>query len=144
MSEYRDLSRLPDDDAYWAALESRITGELGPRIREGASDPGGAPVALGGARDARDVRVRDDAGWWAPLEQRAWRLAGLAIAAGLAAVLLLPRDPSPSSTDAAGTIALGPAAFLLPTDPALAAPLASARPPSIATLVLPAEGAPRE
>ena len=130
MSEYRDLSKLPDDDAYWSALESRITGELGPRIRDAR-----VTTALGS----------DDAGWWAPLERRALRLAGLAIAGGLAAVLLLPRDPSPEIPDAALAAALrGPTAFMLPTDPALAAPLATAGPPAVATLVLPAEATPRE
>jgi hypothetical protein len=66
MSEYRDLSRLPDDQAYWDALESRV---------------------LAGLQDERAVQP---AGWSAPLAGRALGLGALAAAAALAALLLVP------------------------------------------------------
>jgi hypothetical protein len=73
MTELRDLSRLPDDAAYWANLEARILADVGKPASAGReSEPLG------------------------PLAARAWSLSGFAAAATIAALLLLPsRSSSP-------------------------------------------------
>lgn len=107
MTEFRDLSRLPDDPAYWEQLESSITGSLAPLVRAGA--------------ESRQT-------WWSPITRQAWALGGLALAAALAVLLLAPprRDDGPSATG-----------WLRPPEsaPAVTAFLASERPPSVATLL---------
>jgi hypothetical protein len=73
MTELRDLSRLPEDPAYWADLEARIVGAAG--------------------KSASPERESEPLG---PLASRAWSLSGLAAAATIAALLLLPsRSSSP-------------------------------------------------
>lgn len=97
MTDYRDLSELPDDDAYWQSLEASVM----ERVGTGA-----------GAKDA----------WVQPLVRRAPVLGWLA-AAGLAALLFLPRmrdvhaDPLPFLEFPDDPLA---AAFLAPSPPALA------------------------
>ena len=79
MSVLHDLSKLPKDPAYWARLEARISAQLGPVVD-----------ALPGREDRKE--------WWTPVSARAWALGSLALAAGLAALLLLPpreADPAP-------------------------------------------------
>jgi hypothetical protein len=66
MTDPRGLSRLPEEEEYWDALESRILAGLEDEVAAG-----GAPV-LG------------------PLAARAWALGFLAAAAGLVALLALP------------------------------------------------------
>lgn len=109
MTEFRELSRLPTDQAYWDRLEARITGELVPAVH-----------ALASARP----------NWWAPVATRAWALGSLAIAAGIAALLLLPpradEDPAPS-----GLLRM-PAG-----DPALIAFVSAVEPPALASLMFP-------
>jgi hypothetical protein len=65
MSDLRDLSELPNDEAYWRNLESRVLDDLRARQREGGGDEM----------------------WFHPLAKRAAGLGWLA-AAGLAALLL--------------------------------------------------------
>ena len=108
MTEFKDLSRLPDDPEYWNRLEARITAELGPSVR-----------ALAAARP----------GWWAPVATRAWGLGGLAIAAGIAALLLLPSRAS-EATSPAGI-------FRVPDDPAMVAFVSAPEPPPLASLMIP-------
>ena len=109
MSELRDLSKLPTDQAYWDRLEARITAELGPAVQT-----------------LSPSRTLD---WWAPLSARAWALGGLAAAAGLAAILLLPaRSPSPAPSTAG--------LFTLPgSDPATLALVSANEPPALASLL---------
>ena len=130
MSEDRELSglsELPVDAAYWAALERRVTGELGPRVRA----LGGEPARPG----LRVVAARPAAAWWPPTRARTAALGALAAAAALLVALLPPR----TSSDHALT---GAAAFLPASgDPAVVAMLGARTPPSIAALVLPAGGA---
>ena len=129
MSEHRELSELPEDDAYWAALERRVTGELGPRVRALAGEQAGFDVrAATGARATR---------WWPPTRARTLALGGLAAAAALVVAML----PAPAPAGAALT---GPAAFLPASgDPMVVAMLGAPAPPSLASLVLPAVGRPR-
>src|SRR5687767_4433632 len=126
MSEHRELSELPEDDAYWAALERRVTGELEPKVRALAiarAEPG-----------ERVVRAAPAAAWWPPTGARALALGGLAAAAALLVALLPPRTPS-------GAAFTGPAAFLPASgDPTVVAMLGAPAPPSLASLVLPAGG----
>jgi hypothetical protein len=65
MSDLRDLSELPDDEAYWRSLESRILDDLSAGQRDGGGDET----------------------WFHPLAKQAAGLGWLA-AAGLAALLL--------------------------------------------------------
>lgn len=111
MTEYRDLSKLPDDPAYWAALESRITGDLAPALRSAAL-------------------ARTTGGWWAPVARRAGVLAGLAVAAGIAALFLIPPRPPAAP--------LSPTGILRPPsgDPLITAFVTSAAPPGIASLII--------
>ena len=114
MSEFRGLSRLPDDPGYWDSLEQRITDELGPRVRAGL--PAVEP-------------------WWTPLAVRSWGLVGLAAAAGLAAVLLLP--PRVTASAPPSGLLRGPE-----SDPALQLFAAAEEPPAVSSLILPTvEGA---
>jgi hypothetical protein len=118
MTELPEFSGLPDDAAYWDELEARIMANLGPRVRAG------------------DVRREE---WWAPIAAKAWGLGGLAAAAGLAAVLLVPsRTHAPEHAAAQGLLRLSI------HDARLAPFVTSASPPSIATLVLPPPGRNRE
>jgi hypothetical protein len=112
MTEFRDLSRLPADQHYWDQLESRITGELGPLVRESVRRPA----------------------WWSPLARRAWWLGGIAAAAALGALWLLPARPSPG--------AAAPSGFLKPpdNDPTLVAFVAAPSPPSVGALMLTTPG----
>lgn len=109
MTEFRDLSKLPTDQQYWDRLEARITGELGPAVH-----------ALASARP----------NWWAPVATRAWALGSLAIAAGIAALLLLPPRAAEDSV---------PTGLLrMPTDdPALIAFVSAEEPPALASLMFP-------
>ena len=114
MSEFRELSKLPKDPEYWDRLEAKITAELGPLVR-----------ALPETRPE----------WWAPLATRAWALGGLAAAAGLAALFLVPPRTAPAAA---------PAGLLrLPDNPALVAFVSAPEPPSLAALMVPASGSNR-
>ena len=106
MDDYRELSRLPDDEAYWDELEARVMSGLGPRV----------------ARTAE---------WWAPLATRAYALGAIAVAAGVAALLLVPgRSAAPP--------AVGAGLFRMPDDdPAFVAVLSAPAPPLLGTLLLP-------
>lgn len=110
MMDFRELSRLPRDPGYWKGLEDRIVAELGPRVRDGAEA---------------------SAGWWAPLAARAWRLGGLAAAAGLAALLVLPPRAAERQTAPFGLLRLPE------DDPALVALLAGSEPPELASMLIP-------
>jgi hypothetical protein len=107
MKELRELSKLPTDQAYWVELEARML-----------------------ERDGGTAGRRNDekTGWWTPLASRAGALVGLAAAAGIAALLLVP----PRTQRAA----INPTVlFQLPNDPTMAAFLASPTPPSLASLI---------
>jgi hypothetical protein len=112
MTELRDLSRLPVDESYWEGLEARIVGELGPRVRQG---------------------VVTRPGWWTPLVEHAWAFGGLAAAAMLALVLVMPER----------TYTASPIAEMLlrpdDADPALVDFIAAPAPPRLAALVFPAQ-----
>ena len=108
MSEFRELSKQPKDPEYWNRLEARITAELGPLVR-----------ALPETRPE----------WWAPLATRALALGGLAAAAALAALLLVP----PRARPAAPTTGL----LRLPDNPALIAFVSAPEPPKLASLMIP-------
>lgn len=113
MRELRNLSKLPANPEYWERLEARMLG-------------GRAAGWQGG----------NGSGWWIPLATRAGALSGLAAAAGIAALLLVPprtRGEAPSSV----------VLFRLPDDPAMNAFLSSPAPPSVGSLlVLPLRSAP--
>jgi len=108
MTEFRDLSKLPTDQEYWDRLEARVTGELAPAVR-----------ALASARP----------NWWAPVATRAWGLGGLALAAGIAALLLLP--PRTAENPVPAGLLRMPA-----DDPALIAFVSAAEPPTLASLMM--------
>ena len=83
--------------------------ELGPRVREAAE----------GRR-----------GWWAPVAARAVPLAGLALAASIAALILVPRAPEQE--------ALSEKLLRTPErDPTVAAFVSAPAPPPLVSLVLP-------
>jgi hypothetical protein len=107
MSEYPDLSRLPEDPAYWNDLESRV---------------------LAGLHTGEAVEVIEQDGWLAPLATRALAIGGLAAAAAIAAILLLPaRSPAP--------LAVG-GLLRMPDDPIVAAFVAAEAPPALTSLLL--------
>jgi hypothetical protein len=110
MSDFRELSKLPDDPCYWSDLETRVLSELGPAVRE---------------------RVWETEGWWAPLAKRAWVLGGLALAAGVAALLLMPPRSVNGRAVPAGLLRV-PA-----TDSTVISFVSAPAPPPLATLVLP-------
>jgi hypothetical protein len=110
MTESRDLSRLPVDQTYWDGLEAKIMADLGPLVRA-AAEP--RPT------------------WFGPLAARAWRLSGLAIAAGVAALILAPPRLAESAAAPTGLLRL-PA-----DDPTITAFVAAPAPPALASLVLP-------
>jgi hypothetical protein len=107
MSDMRELSRLPNDPEYWAALEARIVTGLPPRV-ESVS------------------RAQD--GWLEPLAARAWGLGVLAAAAVVATLLLVPRR----TTDASAGLLRLPQ-----EDATFAAFVSAPAPPSLGSLVLP-------
>jgi hypothetical protein len=76
MIEPRELSKLPDDPAYWARLESRIEGAVLADLASSAAVP-----------ETRE--------WYAPLVARAWWLTGLAAAAAVLVMLVPRQTPSP-------------------------------------------------
>jgi hypothetical protein len=108
MTEFRELSKLPADQEYWDRLEARITGELAPAVHALASG-------------------RPD--WWAPVARRAWALGGLAVAAGIAALLLLP-PRSPEDAIPTGLLRIPD------DDPALIAFVSAAEPPPLVSLMI--------
>ena len=81
MSDLRNLSNLPGNQAYWDELEKRIVAGLGPR----------APAR---------------AEWWMPLAARAGALGALAAAAAIAALILMPARDEPAVVSAAGLLLL--------------------------------------
>ena len=105
MRELRDLSKLPADPDYWVELEARV--------QERAV---GAVGAVG-------------PGWWAPLASRALGLGGLAIAAGIAALLLVPPRTRVSAAPQSGLLRL-------PDDPAMIAFLSAPAPPPLASFII--------
>jgi hypothetical protein len=79
MMQPDELSKLPDDPAYWARLQSRVEGAvLGDLVSAPVSPP--SPQAA--------------SAWYTPLARRAWWLSGLAAAAAIA-VALVPRESAP-------------------------------------------------
>ena len=108
MRELRDLSKLPNEQAYWDRLEAHIVGQWAS----------GTVGRLGSER----------AGWWAPFASHAAALGGLAIAAGIAALLLVPPR-------ARGGVTNPTVLFRLPDDPAMVAFLSSPEPPSLGSLM---------
>ena len=106
MRDLRDLSKLPGDPGYWVELEARM--------RRGSGAAG--------------QRGSNGSGWWTPLATRAGVLSGLAIAAGIAALLLVP----PRTRDGVTNPTV---LFRLPDDPAMAAFLSSPTPPSLAAMM---------
>jgi hypothetical protein len=108
MTEFQDLSKLPADAKYWESLEARIMAYVGSRTRGTTARSSG----------------------WSPLAARAWGLGGLAAAAALAALLLMPGRSAPTS-NAAGLLSLPEG------DPALRALVSASSPPSLAALMLP-------
>jgi hypothetical protein len=108
MTEFRDLSKLPEDPAYWDRLEARIAAELAPAVhRLAARKPS----------------------WWAPVATRAWGLGGLALAAGLAALLLLPARASEARSQT-GLLRVPD------DDPAMIAFVSAPEPPSLVSLMI--------
>jgi hypothetical protein len=114
MRDLRDLSKLPSDQAYWVELEARM--------REAV----GADGQMGRWADGQPGS--DGAGWWTPLGTRAGVLTGLAIAAGIAALLLVPPRSRGGGTNPT-------VLFRLPDDPTMAAFLSSPTPPSLAAML---------
>lgn len=106
MSDYRELSELPRDDAYWHDLEARLLDRL--------------PLAA--------AKETGKPSWMQPLAKRAAGLGWLA-AAGLAALLLVSGRPDrrgaglPFLTWPDDPLA---DAFLAPSPPALASLLITA------------------
>jgi hypothetical protein len=115
MSEFRELSKLPDDPEYWAALEKRVLAGL-PAEPHAVAPPGGPG--------------RNAVGWWSAFETGAPALLATALAAVLAALLLLPPRPATE----------GGELLLTPADPAGASIIAAPSPPALASLVFPADG----
>ena len=111
MRELRELSKLPADPEYWERLEAQV----GQTVRRPDGQTARRPDG-------------DGASWWALLATRAGALSGLAIAAGIAALLLVP--PRTRGGTSNPTIL-----FRLPDDPAMAAFLSSPTPPSLASLM---------
>lgn len=102
MRNLRELSKLPTDPEYWQRLEGRVRG-------------GWADGQMGGH------------GWLAPFARNAAALGGLAVAAGVAALLLVPPRARPDSNPAV--------LFRRPNDPAMAAFVSASTPPPLATLL---------
>lgn len=109
MTDFRELSRLPEDERYWRALEERIVGELAPVVHD---------VATTGAA------------WSDGLAANALRLGALAAAAGIAALLILPARAVDREVPAAGLLRLPE------DDPALVAMLTADAPPALASLLI--------
>jgi hypothetical protein len=101
MRDLRELSKLPDAPAYWVELEARMR----------SAGLSGAPKS-----------------WWSPFASRAGVLSGIAAAAGIAALLLLP----PRTRNGTANPAV---LFRLPDDPTMAAFIASPEPPSVTALM---------
>ncbi|MEO5618963.1 MAG: hypothetical protein ABIS67_14435 [Candidatus Eisenbacteria bacterium] len=112
MMDFRELSRLPSDPGYWKGLEKRIVSGLGPFLL-----------------DAAEAR----ADWWAPLATRAWSLGGLAVAAVLAALLVLPPRAPERQVFPAGLLRFPE------DDPALVALLSDSEPPDLMLIPAPNE-----
>ena len=106
MRELRDLSKLPNEPAYWDQLEARIAGS-----------------------QRGEVAGLQGSSWWVPLANRALGLGGLAAAAGIAALLLVPPR-------AAGAAINPTVMFRLPDDPTMAAFLSSPEPPSLVSMIV--------
>jgi hypothetical protein len=106
MRDLRDVSKLPADPDYWVELEARTVRQW----------------------DSGKVGQQDGSGWWGPIATRAVALSGLAAAAGIAALLLVP----PRTRGETPTTAL---LYRLPDDPAMNAFLASPAPPSLGSLL---------
>lgn len=104
------------DPEYWAELESRIVEDIAARMPS---------------------RPTANAGVWAPLAARAWTLGGLAVAATLATLLLVPPRPSFAPNSLAGLLRVPE------DDGLLEAFLAAPAPPAAAWLVIAGTEAPR-
>jgi hypothetical protein len=109
MTDYPPLSKLPEEQSYWDDLETRIMADLRPRVR------------------AASERRPD---WWKPLAARAWGLSGLAVAAGIAALALVPARGLEPETSVTGILRLPD------DDAAVTAFLSAPAPPALASLVL--------
>jgi hypothetical protein len=116
MTEFRDLSRLPANQAYWDGLAARIADRLGPRVRAAVT-----------------ARTR----WWAPTTRGTWLAGGLAVAATLAALLLTPPRIAPESPAPTGLLRAPK------EDPATLAFVTAPAPPSLALLVISSTGSTR-
>ena len=109
MREWGDLSQLPKDPGYWNDLEKRIMSELGPQVR---------------------ATPETATHWLAPLAARAWGLTGLAAAAAIAALLLIPpRKDEPRVS--AGLLTLPG------SDPSFTSFVSASSPPPVGALLLP-------
>jgi hypothetical protein len=106
MRDLRDLSKLPAEPEYWERLEAQM--------RE----------AVGAVKAVKAVGP----GWWAPFARHAAVLGGLAVAAGIAALLLVPPRSRGGGTNPT-------VLFRLPDDPTMAAFLSSPTPPSWAAMM---------
>lgn len=108
MSELHGFSRLPREQAYWDGLQSRVLD---------------AVVEAGPGPERR-------ATWMSPLAGRAWALGGLALAAAVATLLLLPGRDADRPASPAG-ILRAPA-----DDPSLVAFVTATAPPPLASLMV--------
>ncbi len=115
MTELRDLSKLPVDRAYWAGLEAKVTARLESRVR---------------ALPATRTR------WWVPTARGAWLSGGMAVAATMAALVLVPpRPPVEPAT---------PTGLLHAPDDAVTLEFVTATaPPSLGWLVIASNGSTR-
>ena len=103
MSDLRELSKLPADQAYWDQLAATIVGDV----------------------------FRTPKPWWHGLEGRAVSLLGLAAAAAIAAIMLLPAREMQRDASAAALLQLSSA------DPLAEQLLKSDAPPAVISLILP-------
>jgi hypothetical protein len=117
VSDERELSELPSDEAYWEGLETRIVSDLRPRVRDVAAANAGAHAEPAGIA------------WWAPLAARALPLGGLAAAAAVATLLFASERVSRTDRSV-GILAIPD------DDPAFSAFVLSPSPPPIASFVI--------
>jgi hypothetical protein len=141
MIDKTKLSQLPDDDAYWADLETRIVASLGQppdadfaTARDERDVVPGFGVVRSGPFDDVSVRSRG-VDPWAPLTAHAYELAAFAVAAAAAVALLVP---SPATVAATAATNMAGGLLTPPSDEmALMASLTAEAPPALGQLVLP-------
>lgn len=121
MTDMKTLSKLPRDDAYWAALEARIVAAAVGELSDATSRERGGP----------QLRLERKP-WHAPLTNGAWRLGAAAVAAALLFFFLPPRAQRAEAAPA-GVLA-APSSDV----PGLADLVTGEGPPSLAALLVPA------